>query len=56
MKKIYESDNWIIEKDDEDDVIRISLFKDSHFVDDIMLSREDFLKDKMNIIREILYV
>lgn len=42
MKKvIYEDNNWTIEivNDDENDpTIRVSLFKDCHFVDDLELN------------------
>lgn len=53
MKTIYEDEEWTIQKVDND--IRITLFKNNHFVDDITLHKEDFFNDKMDLIKVILY-
>lgn len=39
-KRIYEDDNWVIDLVDGD--IRVSYFEDGHFVDEIILSGDDF--------------
>ena len=43
VKRVYEDDNWVI--DLIDDNVRVSYFEDNHFVDEIILSGDDF-KDK----------
>ena len=40
VKRIYEDDNWII--DLIDDNVRVSYFEDGHFVDEIILTKEDY--------------
>ena len=57
-KVVYEDENWTIEllcQIDFNPQIRISCFKDGHFVDDLELSRlmmEDGVMDK---VKDILY-
>lgn len=58
---IYEDDHWIIEKIFETNAnsqIRITCFKDNHYVDDMILTKKMF-QDKNNILDEakkILYL
>ena len=40
VRKIYEDDNWVIDLIDSN--VRISYFEDGHFVDEIILSHDDF--------------
>lgn len=40
VKKVYENDSWVI--DLIGDNVRVSYFEDGHFVDEIILSKEDF--------------
>ena len=40
VRKIYEDDNWIIDLIGGN--VRVSYFEDGHFVDEIILSKEDF--------------
>ena len=40
IKRIYEDDDWVIDLIDGN--IRISYFEDYHFVDEIVLSGDDF--------------
>ena len=57
-KLIYEDDNWIIEILSETDfnpIIRISSFKDGHFVEDIELSRQAMESEDFDEVKYILY-
>ena len=40
VKRIYEDDNWVIDLIDGN--VRVSYFEDGHFVDEIILSGDDF--------------
>jgi hypothetical protein len=40
VKRIYEDDNWVIDLIDGN--VRVSYFEDGHFVDEIILSSDDF--------------
>lgn len=53
---VYHDDDWIITRDSSNGSLSISLFEDNHFVDDISLLKEDFLDDRINSVKEILYV
>ena len=59
MRRVYEDDNWIVDIMNDNDYnpqIRISYFKDNHFVEDLELSRavmEDM--DIMSEVKNILY-
>lgn len=59
MRRVYEDDNWIVDIMNDNDYnpqIRISYFKDNHFVEDLELSRavmEDM--DVMSEVKNILY-
>lgn len=46
IDRIYEDENWVIDK--IGDRIRISYFEDYHFVDEKIISREDFYEEKNN--------
>lgn len=57
-KIVYEDDNWIIEilsETEYNPIIRISSFKDCHFVNDIELSRLAMEDDVMDEVKELLY-
>lgn len=43
VRRVYEDDDWVI--DLIGDKVRVSYFEDCHFVDEIILSGDDF-KDK----------
>lgn len=40
VKRIYEDENWIIDKIGEN--IRVSYFKDCHFVDEKIITKDEF--------------
>ena len=42
VENIYDDNEWVIDK--IGDKIRISYFKDFHFVDELFLTKENFLK------------
>lgn len=42
VKRVYESSDWTI--DLIDDEIRISLFNDNHFVDEVFINKDNFEK------------
>lgn len=42
VKRVYESSDWIIDLIDNE--IRISLFKDNHFVDEVFINKDNFEK------------
>lgn len=39
-QRIYEDDNWILDKDDNDNII-ISYFVDGHYKDEVVLTIKD---------------
>ena len=57
--KIYEDDYWVIEKfyeSDNNSQIRITYFRDNHFVDDLMLTSKMFEDENLiDDIKDILY-
>ena len=57
--RIYEDDDWVIEKfyeSDENSQIRITCFRDNHFVDNLMLTSEMFKEeDLIDKVKDILY-
>ena len=42
-QRVYEDDNWVI--DLIGDKIRVSYFEDYHFVDEIILTKENFKEE-----------
>ena len=57
-KVIYEDDNWVIELTCETDYnpqIKISSFKNGHFIEDIELSRMAMESDVIDKVKDILY-
>jgi hypothetical protein len=40
-KKILETEDWIVEKDEDNRVVIVSSFEGNHFRDDISISYED---------------
>lgn len=57
--RIYEDDYWVIEKfyeSDENSQIRITSFRDNHFVDDLMLTSKMFEDENLlDDVKNILY-
>lgn len=56
-KRVYEDDNWVIEIDDSDynPSVRITSFKNNHFVDDIEITRLMMESGLMDDVKDILY-
>ena len=42
-QRVYEDDDWVI--DLIGDTVRVSYFEDYHFVDEIILTKEDFKEE-----------
>ena len=58
LKRIYEDDNWVIEvlsNTGFNPIIRVSSFKDGHFIDDIELSRQTMESEEFDEVKCILY-
>lgn len=57
-ERLYEDDNWVIEKSyhhNDSSRIRISYFKNYHFVDDLELTEEMFKdEDLIDRIKELI--
>lgn len=51
MHREYSDDNWVV--DIYDDKIRISFFKDFHYVDDIEFTQQMFSDGLMDKIRDL---
>lgn len=49
MKRIYEDDNWIIDKYSSG--LRITLFKDGHYVEEVSLTPEIMQSKLLNILK-----
>ena len=43
IKRIYEDDNFVIDLFAED-MVRVSIFTDGHFVDEVFVRKEDYIK------------
>ena len=56
-KRVYEDDNWVVEIDDSDynPGVRITSFKNNHFVDDIEITRLMMESGLMDDAKDILY-
>ena len=56
-KRVYEDDNWVIEINDSDynPCVRITNFKNNHFVDDIEITRLMMESGLMDDVKDILY-
>ena len=56
-KRVYEDDNWVIEINDSDynPGVRITNFKNNHFVDDIEITRLVMESGLMDDVKDILY-
>ena len=43
MKRIYEDDNFVIDLLTEDHALRVSIFDDNHFKDEVIIKKEDYI-------------
>lgn len=43
IKRIYEDDNFIIDMFTEEPMLRVSIFKDNHFKDEIIIRKDDYI-------------
>lgn len=43
IKRVYEDDDFIIDLFTEEPLVRISIFKDGHFQDEVFIRKEDYL-------------
>lgn len=42
IKRIYEDDDFIIDFFPEEPMVRVSIFKDNHFVDEVFIRKEEY--------------
>lgn len=43
IKRIYEDDDFIIDLFPEETTVRVSIFKDNHFQDEVFIRKDDYL-------------
>lgn len=43
IKRVYEDDNFIIDLFPEEPMVRVSIFKDNHFQDEVFVRKDDYL-------------
>ena len=42
IKRVYEDDNFVIDLFVEEKMVRVSIFKDGHFKDEIFVRKDDY--------------
>ena len=44
IKRIYEDDDFIIDLFVEEKIIRVSIFKNGHYQDEVLIRKDDYIK------------
>lgn len=44
IERIYEDDDFVIDLFTEEKMVRVSIFKDGHFCDEVFVKKEDYNK------------
>ena len=44
IKRIYEDDDFIIDLFAEEKMVRVSIFEDGHFCDEVFVKKEDYIR------------
>lgn len=42
LQRIYEDDDFIIDLFPDDQTVRVSIFKDNHFLDEVFVRKQDY--------------